>query len=217
MKNYSLNYNDSKAFILNYKIEDNKIIINLASGEKYVIPYSLENEKKLLTQMKKQILNSSKFEKKQEKRFSFAWKWGVFSSSMLIIFSIMLATGITVNPIATIIGGSWMIIDIASRIYAMIDSKRKIEDIHKNKMFLSNQESINQKIKSNQNILSNTNKKTKEIVSSASKNKPTFNLNVIDKIKYKELKKILENIKRDKQFGFDYSPAQEEKKMNLKK
>ena len=30
MKDYSLNYEDSKTFILNYKIEDNQIIVNLA-------------------------------------------------------------------------------------------------------------------------------------------------------------------------------------------
>ena len=47
MKDYSLNYEDSKTFILNYKIEDNKIIVNLACKKECIIPYSLVNEKEL--------------------------------------------------------------------------------------------------------------------------------------------------------------------------
>ena len=48
MKDYSLNYEDSKTFILNYKIEDNQIIVNLACKKECIIPYSLVNEKELL-------------------------------------------------------------------------------------------------------------------------------------------------------------------------
>lgn len=46
MKNYTISNVDAKTFILNYEIKDGQIIINLASKEKYVIPYTEENEKK---------------------------------------------------------------------------------------------------------------------------------------------------------------------------
>ena len=49
MKDYSLNFEDFTTFILNYKIENNLIIVKIASGENYVIPYTLKNEKKYLS------------------------------------------------------------------------------------------------------------------------------------------------------------------------
>lgn len=217
MKDYSLNYEDSKTFILNYKIEHNQIIVILASGENYVIPYSLENEKNLLERMKKQVLSSSEFETKQKKRFSSAWKWAIWSGFMLAFNSIVLATGNSIFPVASGICAGLFGFDITCRVYSMIDSKGKIKDIYKNKMFLNNEELLNEKVKSNQNILSNTNTKTKELVASTPEDVPVFSLNTMDKIKYQELKTILENIKRDEQFGFDYSSAQEEKPMVLTK
>lgn len=51
MKNYSLNYDDSKKFILSYKIEIGKIVAKLASGKSYTVPYSEENENKIISRM----------------------------------------------------------------------------------------------------------------------------------------------------------------------
>lgn len=217
MKDYSLNYEDSKTFILNYKIEDNQIIVNLASGEEYIIPYSLENEKKLLEQMKEQVIDSDVFKSKQEKRFSVAWKWAIWSGAMLVFNAVALATGSSSLPIVNGICAGWFVFDTTYRVYSMIDSKKKIKDVNKNRMFLNNEELLNEKVKSNQNILSNTNTKTKELVASTPEDAQVFSLNTMDKIKYQELKTILENIKRDEQFGFEYSSTEEEKPMVLTK
>lgn len=84
-------------------------------------------------------------------------------------------------------------------------------------MFLNNEELLNEKVKSNQNILSNANTKTKELVTSAPKDARVFSLNTIDKIKCSELNTILENIKRDEQFGFEYLSNKEEKPVVLTK
>ena len=54
MKDYSLNYDDSKKFILSYKIENGKIVAKLASGESYTVPYSEENENKIISRMEEQ-------------------------------------------------------------------------------------------------------------------------------------------------------------------
>ena len=54
MKDYSLNFDDSKKFILSYKIENGKIIAKLASGELYTVPYSDENENKIISKMEDQ-------------------------------------------------------------------------------------------------------------------------------------------------------------------
>ena len=84
-------------------------------------------------------------------------------------------------------------------------------------MFLNNEELLNRKVKSNQNILSNTNTKIKELVASTPEDAQVFSLNTIDKIKYEDLKTIIENIKRDEQFGFEYSSTEEEKPIVLTK
>lgn len=54
MKDYSLNYDDSKKFILSYKIENGKIVAKLASGESCTVPYSEENENKIISRMEEQ-------------------------------------------------------------------------------------------------------------------------------------------------------------------
>lgn len=217
MKDYSLNYDDSKTFILNYKIEYNRIIVNLASGEEYIISYLSENEKKLLEKMKEQVLDSDLFKSKQEKRFSLAWKLAIWNGTMLVFNTVLLATRSSSLPIVNGICAGWFVFDTIYRVYSMVDSKKKIKDVNKNRMFLNNEELLNEKIKLNQNILSNTNTKIKELVASTPKDTQVFSLNTMDKIKYQELKTILENIKRDEQFGFEYSSAEEEKTMVLTK
>ena len=217
MKDYSLNYEDSKTFILNYKIEDNQIIVNLACKKECIIPYSLVNEKELLKLMKEQVLDSKAFKSKQEKRFSASWKYAIWSGVMLVFNAVMLATGSSSLPIAHGLCAGYFIFDATYRVYSMIDSKKKIKDVNKNIMFLNNEELLNRKVKSNQNILSNTNTKIKELVASTPEDAQVFSLNTIDKIKYEDLKTIIENIKRDEQFGFEYSSTEEEKPMVLTK
>ena len=221
MKDYSLNLEDSKTFVLNYTIKGNEITVNLANGENYVIPYTTENEVKLLEKMKIQVLQSEQFMIKQEKRFSKSWKWAIWDVSILAlnVFSVITFAS-RYNVLLTKGGGmcvSWFVFDIAYRINSMIDSKKNIKDINKNRMLLNNEERQNEKVKENYNILAHTDKKTKEIVHSIPVDQPVFTLNSIDKIKYEELKQILKNIDREEKFGFDYSSESNEKSLVLKK
>lgn len=55
------------------------------------------------------------------------------------------------------------------------------------------------------------------MVASTPEDAQVFSLNTIDKIKYEDLKTIIENIKRDEQFGFEYSSTEEEKPIVLTK
>ena len=54
MKDYSLNRKDSESFILSYTIEDGNIAAKTASGELITVPYSMENENKILSKMEQQ-------------------------------------------------------------------------------------------------------------------------------------------------------------------
>ena len=68
MKNYSINEYQEKTFILNYNIENEEIIVNLASGSNYKLPYTKENEIMILERMKEQVLNANEFLKHAESK-----------------------------------------------------------------------------------------------------------------------------------------------------
>ena len=55
MKDYSKSLEERREFILSYEIKDEQIIINLAKGEPYPIPYTEENLKKVDEKMKFQV------------------------------------------------------------------------------------------------------------------------------------------------------------------
>lgn len=210
MKNYALNFEASRTFILNYKIAENEIRVNFASGEKYIIPYSLENERRILEQMRNQILYSAEFEEKQKKKFSSSLRWALWDGLMILVNTAMLLNGIW-PPVISGIMISFFMTDVINKICSMINSNVKYKDVQKNKMFLKNEELINSKVRSNQNILHNTKIKTRNLVASTPEETPVFNINNIDKISADELNVILYNIERDEKLGFDYSTIQEEK------
>ena len=54
MKDYLLNCDDSRKNILSYKIKNGEIVAKLASGELYTIPYSDENENKIIWRNKQE-------------------------------------------------------------------------------------------------------------------------------------------------------------------
>ncbi len=71
MKDYTINEEEKAKFILNYKIIDGQIIMNLASGKTEAIYYTKENEAKVLKQMENQVYKYNQFKltselKKQE-------------------------------------------------------------------------------------------------------------------------------------------------------
>ena len=66
MNDYTMEKEEQAYFILRYEVDQDKIRIYFASderGEKYEIPYSLENEKKVLTKMKEQVTQSKDYQK----------------------------------------------------------------------------------------------------------------------------------------------------------
>lgn len=217
MKDYSLNLEDSKIFVLNYTVKDNQITVHFANGKNYVIPYTTANEVKLLKKMKTQVLQSDEFMNQQKKRLSISRIWIIFSVGLLVPNVILLANGTSVVPIINGLSVILLTFDIGYRIYSIIDSKRNIKDINKNKMLLKNEEKLNEKITENHNILANTNEKIKAMAHSTPESQPVFTLNSIDKIKYEELQQILENIDREEEFDFDYFRESEEKPLVLKK
>ena len=99
MKNYAINKYQEKSFILNYKIIDDKIIINLASSDNYTLPYTKENEIMILERMKDQVLNSDEYfnriKKKEKKHLIITCIIGFITIHLLNIYGINIITMIT--------------------------------------------------------------------------------------------------------------------------
>lgn len=210
MKDYTFNNEDKKMFILSYKIKKDNIIIKLASKEKYIIPYSIENEQKILERMKEQITENVDFERKSIKEYIVLVLITIALGLGTMLIAGKLLPGLIANPsIKTLLSNMptfvVALITLTSLVFTE-STKSILKDFRKNKLYLEKEEELNNKVKDNQNILSNVSNKTKKMVESTPEDKEVFDINKIDKISLKDLKQLLENFKRDDDFGFDYEP-----------
>ena len=206
MKDYS---NNSNSFILNYTIEDNMIIVNMASGDKCEYLYSIDKEKEILEKMKKQVLHPDTYfylidQKERSKSAKF---YSVYNSAFFMINVYAITFGHSSAPIISSLCAAWFLCESSRRIYNLLDSQSIIDDINKNMMFINNEEAIKSGLLTYYNRRIDT--KTKNIVEPVEMKKIT--LNSMDKIKYKELKSLVKTIKKDIDEGSSYSELQDEK------
>lgn len=204
MKDYSIDSEESKMFILNYGIKNENIIVKRAEGENFIIPYSTENENKIIERMKEQINDTAAFEGLQKDEINKKSVWFFISAVILMGggFSFFTPGAEVLNWIMTVVGFlgmTYSAIDIAQR-------KIKLKDLKKFQLFLANQELINERINNNENMLVGVREKTKELV--RRKNdigvKETLKLKDIDNVTYDDIEKILDNISADEEFDFNY-------------
>ena len=196
MRDYSLSYDDSKKFILSYKIENGKIIAKLASGELYTVPYSDENENKIISRMEEQAKHA------QPKPLKTPDKILAISQPLVLPIAI----------INFVNNGGWfygiLIAVIAVRAVdnpakAIINAIKR-RDIKKLNYFLDHKEELNENIKKSENIKLGVSKKAiKQIELQKSENKQPFNINNIDNYSLNDLKALRENIERISTFGFN--------------
>ena len=196
MKDYSLNYDDSKKFILSYKIENGKIVAKLASGELYTVPYSEENENKIISRMEEQA------------RYAHPKPLKVFDKILAISQPLILPIAI----INFVNNGGWFYGIILAVIAAgaigypakVIINAIKKRDIKKLNYFLDNKEELNESVEKSENMKLGVSKKAvKEIELQRSENKQPFNINNIDNYSLSDLKALRENIERISTFGFN--------------
>ena len=220
MKDYTLNYEDSKKFILNYAIEGNKIIIHYASGGKQTIPYTKETEQLILAIMENQARGAwvgDTFAKIKERVEKFKYNTiGDAFLTLILLFLICTSTFSTlwINVLlnACLV---FKIVEFTINLSCLIGNKRILKDIEKNKLYLTNKEQIEESdFTKNENLLLGIDKSTKKMIQEQPKD---ININTMDKVKYKELKQILENIKREREFGFDYSQVEETEDVKLER
>ena len=140
MKDYSLNEEERKNFILNYTKEEETITVNFADGSNYTIPNTESNENKLEGKMIEQVANSK--ERKHK----------AISSTGIAIVIIFLFTAASLN------GAYWL-----GNMPQINEIALGLGIAEKNKFFVKNQEVINRGL-NNTNVLVNSNVPEKEII-----------------------------------------------------
>lgn len=203
MKDYSLNDEERKSFVLNYSKEEETITANFADGSSYTVPNTENNENKIEGKMIEQVVSS----KGKEKNLVNSNTANILLICVVTITSIVGVLSIknipTIKAIAFAIGAATtlnmpMLIKLAK-------NNSILKDIQKNRYFVNNQEVINRGI-TNTNVLANSN--TKEEV---------ITINDIDySYSYDELKQIVENTERQEQFDFDTFSKEEVSKPKTK-
>ena len=198
-----------KEFILSYKIVDNKIIVKLASQEDYIIPYTKENENKIIDKMENQIINIKlKPIDKLDKYLAFLFP---------LILPLTIANFINYGGWFYAIILFLVAIDTIYLPIKWINYNRKSAYLEKLKMFLDNKKELNDSIENNNNMLLGLSSKVKkEIEIQQSNNKEPININNIDNYSLDDLKKLKENLLRIKSFNFDEN-TKEEKTYVLRK
>lgn len=206
MKDYTLNKEDERTFILNYEVKDNKIIVNFASGKKYEVPYTEEDEKIILTLMKEQVNNTEKFEKAAKKKLKVMTRWIIYSIVNIVFVATILLTGSSTAPVVQVICGSLFILSGILKSCVLVDIKIKLKDLKKNQLFLDNEDFFKSKEKTNTDALNK-----EETV------RETITLNDIDKMSYNEVKEMVDIARFNDDIGLDFTEVPKAKARVLRK
>ena len=200
MKDYTLDKLAQEKFIKNYKVKNDKIIINLASKEKYVIPYTKENEEKVLTKMEEQVNNARIKPIGIINKFLVGVSYGALA---LALYLSIVETAILYFVVAFGLSSFFT--------YQLASNQIKLKDLEKQRFFLDNRKLINDNIKKSPNMTLGLDKKiVTQIERSDEQN--IFDINLIDSYSLSDLKKLKRNILRFEEFKFD---EQEEKDKRL--
>lgn len=221
MKDYSVGLEEQKKFILGFREKKDNIIVKFANSVKNIIPNNKSNKQKLLDKMKKQVDNSGNFEvdkKIQRKEYIKCAKFLVIPTIAFLILGIALFASVStsvgfISLMCAALSGS----ALTGMIINILHINSLLADLDRNRNFIKIEDTLNNTVRKNVNILSNTSSKTKKMVASTSDDEPIFDINSFNNVPYRDLTQIMENIERDEFFGFDYETSQEVDKPKTKK
>lgn len=209
MKDYSLNEEERKNFVLNYDVTEEELTANMASGNSFTIPNTEANVSKLEEKMIDQVINSK--EKREKLELSNIWnKVGIFGI-LTVLPTLMIVAR---EPSLTLSFAKYLMMGLGTGMVLSIPSMIKIaknnkilKDIQKNRYFVKNSETINRGI-TNTNVLANSPVlESKEVT-----------INDMDYgYSYKELKQIVTNTELQETFSFDTFPEEKQSKTKVRR
>lgn len=204
MLDYSLSKEESKKFIKYYQSTSGALIIHYGSGDTYTIPNNETNKERVEGKMKNQVLLSN--EEAWYSKYQKAINWACFDLCVLLLCMtlVVLECGFFFTVLAGLIG-----MDTVYHVFKTYKNRKTLMDIKKHREFLENEEELYEETQKNKYIFAET-KKNKKILVQELRNNHVFTLNMIDKMSYDDLKKILNNIQRNKEM--DLANAVEEEK-----
>ena len=151
---YSQNFKNEDSFILNYKVINNRIIVNYANGNVDIFVYSIDREKEILIQMKEQVLGSKGCLKSLYNETMIYFKL-LTNKLALFIFFVAIMLFFDVSLLAAAVTFTYFPIVIGLLVRKLIKCKGVIEDVKKNLLFLSNEEKINSDIRNKSEVREN--------------------------------------------------------------
>lgn len=213
MKDYSLNEEERKSFVLNYdKLSESSISVNFADGKIYFIPNTEGNENKLESKMIEQASNC-------DGKISKLHRSNAINALLILTVITLISVGIFSSNIngATIVSKLIMTLFASSIVNIpmftnIIINNNLLRDIKKNKFFVEHQEVINRGL-NNTNVLANSDVKVKQTDDSK-----TITINDIDyNYSFNDLKTIVDNANKEEYFEFDTFSEEERPKIRRRK
>ena len=213
MKDYSLNEEERKSFVLNYdKLSESNISVNFADGKIYFIPNTESNENKLESKMIEQASNC-------DGKISKLHRSNAINALLILTVITLISVGIFSSNIngATIVSKLIMTLFASSIVNIpmftnIIINNNLLRDIKKNKFFVEHQEVINRGL-NNTNVLANSDVKVKQTDDSK-----TITINDIDyNYSFNDLKTIVDNANKEEYFEFDTFSEEERPKIRRRK
>lgn len=198
MKDYTLTVEESNLFIKNYKIVNDKIIINLGNGKKTRIDYSIENERNILNKMYRQTINTDIVEEKTKKLFPDCIRKMVAYGMIAMLGAILIEVdfwGMIIGMFTTCLFGGLFLYNAINFIKLEIIK----HDIKKTNFYKSNNYLLNEEL-NRSSALENVSLRTKNIINS---NNNKITINSIDKMSLKDLKMIKSNIDRENDYKIE--------------
>ena len=204
MKDYSINSNQKEQFILSYEVKNGEIVAKLANRKKYVVPYTEENEKKILKRMEEQV-NNARYENTYVKVQEELKTSLIACSGFAVGYACLITLAhIPVHWIYAFYYAVGMSIVTAKNILKTVSRNK---DLEKMEEFLEQKEELNNDIKEkheSKNLTLGLNSKAKkEIAERIEANEEPLNVNNVRKLKLKELRTLKANIERIKAFGLE--------------
>lgn len=204
MKDYSTSEEERKDFVLGFDVIDSdEIIVRFAKGESWIIPYSEENEQILIEKMRKQVDNSVQFERNKVGE-KFGYMISTISCIILVILSLIILRDFNAYNVSLMsIFGTFSVISFVGYVRASL----VLKDLRKNKIFIEMEKELNSNIRRNNNTLANVSNRTKRMIDTVPEDRPVFDINSFNYVRFEDLEQIMENVDRNKRFGFVYDES----------
>ena len=188
MKDYTLGKKEEMLFIRNFEEKKDKLIVRFANNKK--LPLSIKTRQLTLDKMEEQVLESDIRGKRAKE---FVEQFSVSKSLKIIIF-LLACSSLFLALHVYFMAFLLLPFEIFSGLIIQKISSEKaiLKDIEKNKLLLDYQEVLNDKL--NENHLKGVSKKTVKKIESTPINRKVFDLNTIDSMSLKDLKRIRDNI-----------------------